>query len=397
MMKKSIQYLIASLALLAAGKASAWDFTSGGIYYHILNDEEVAITRATTETGQSLYDNPVLIVPQQVYFDGLTYRVAAIDDHAFVGSALTEVQLPLSVTSIGLGAFEGVSSLTSITLPLYLDVVSPYMLSGTGITAIAIPDGVTRLGQGAFEGCTQLHTVYLPASMSSIGDFAFDNCFNLFEIYCAAEMPPSIDTKTNFLSMSGIDVIVTDERIAKAYDEDSAWGNHDLFSLWSNDDINITAELNTQDYADTWRRMTLGDNIAYKVYDFDGRLIAMTAANAYYAALTGTTQDVVLVATNLMTDSEGVLAMDTYGDTSPEETPEPATVEMVENLEEREIIAQGGAIYIGRYREGDWTTVYDSYGRLYYQHPTIDGYIDGLPTGHIYIVVVGDTVKKVAL
>ena len=396
-MNKKVKYVAALLAMLAAGKAGAWDFTSGGIYYRIINDEEVAITRAMTDDGRSLYDNPVLIVPEQVYFDGMTYRVAAVDDHAFVGSALTEVQLPLSVTSIGIGAFEGVSTLTSITLPLYLETMSPYMLSGTGITAIAIPDGVTRLGQGAFEGCAQLHTVYLPASMSSIGDFAFDNCFNLFEIYCAAEMPPSVDVKTNFMGLSGIDIIVTDERVVDAYDEDSSWGIHDLFSLWSNDDINITTDLNTQDYADTWRRMTLGENVAYKVYDNDGQLIALTAANAYYAALTGTAQDVVLVATNLMADSEGVLAMDTYGDTSPDETLEPAAVEMIEDLEEREIVAQGGAIYIGRYREGDWTTIYDAYGRLYYQHPTIDGYIDSLPTGHVYIVVVGDTVKKVAL
>ena len=98
-MNKKIKCVAALLAMLAASKAGAWNFTSGGIYYRIINDEEVAIARAVTDTGESLYDSPVLIVPQQVYFDGMTYRVAAVDDHAFVGSALTEVQLPMSVTS----------------------------------------------------------------------------------------------------------------------------------------------------------------------------------------------------------------------------------------------------------------------------------------------------------
>ena len=397
MNKKAIKYALMLLAMFCTAHAHAWDFYSGGIYYRVADDNEVAVAPAMSHNGRSLYEQEVLIVPEQVHYDGITYQVTAIDDQAFVGSSLREAQLPASVTTIGVGAFEGVETLTSITLPLYLESVAPYVLAGTSISAIAVPDGVTRLGQGAFEGCAQLHTVYLPASLVSIGDYAFDDCFNLFEIYCAAELPPRVDVETNFLGVSGVDVILLDDHATAAYDADPAWGSHDTFSLWSNDDINLTLTADDVVYAGTWRRVTLGDFVAYKVYDSDGQLTAITAANAYYAALTQLSQDMVIAATNMMADSDDVLAFDTMDDTRQAPMQEPASVDLDLNLLEPVISAQGSSIYVRSYRPGDWTTVYDAYGRLYYQHPTLEGYIDNLPTGHVYIVVVGETVKKVAL
>ena len=59
----------------------------------------------------------------------------------------------LSVTSIGGGAFDGCSKLTSVT----------------------IPDSVTSIGWGAFDGCSSLTSVTIPDSVTSIGYSAFEN------------------------------------------------------------------------------------------------------------------------------------------------------------------------------------------------------------------------------
>ena len=65
-----------------------------------------------------------------------------------------------SVTSIGEGAFDGCSGLTSVT----------------------IPDSVTSIGRSAFEGCSGLTSVTIGNSVISIGNSAFDGCSGLTSI-----------------------------------------------------------------------------------------------------------------------------------------------------------------------------------------------------------------------
>jgi len=139
---------------------------------------------------------------------------------------LTSVTLPSSVTSIGFGAFEGCTGLTSITLPFVgaaLDGQAnthfgwvfgaqnaddnssfiPYalknvtILGGTWIESgafmecynieiINLPDSVEYIGDGAFYYCESLQKFDMPASLEYIGDYAFEDCFSLTEIIIPA-------------------------------------------------------------------------------------------------------------------------------------------------------------------------------------------------------------------
>ena len=74
----------------------------------------------------------------------------------------TKVSIPDDVTSIGFGAFQDCTRLTSVT----------------------IPDGVTKIGSRAFEECQSLIDISIPNSVTSIGDNAFAGCTSLnYTIY----------------------------------------------------------------------------------------------------------------------------------------------------------------------------------------------------------------------
>ena len=75
---------------------------------------------------------------------------------------------------IGNQAFDGCSSLTSLTLP----------------------SSVTSIGSSAFSGCSGLTSLTLPSSVSSIGESAFSGCSGLSSIYVNWESPLSIDAST---------------------------------------------------------------------------------------------------------------------------------------------------------------------------------------------------------
>ena len=75
---------------------------------------------------------------------------------------------------IGNQAFDGCSSLTSLTLP----------------------SSVTSIGGSAFSGCSGLTSLTLPSSVTSIGESAFSGCSGLSSIYVNWESPLSIDAST---------------------------------------------------------------------------------------------------------------------------------------------------------------------------------------------------------
>ena len=110
--------------------------------------------------------------------------ITSIDAGTFFGcSSLTNVVIPQGVTSIGSYAFLGCSSLASVTIPEGVASIGRRAFDGcSSLTSVTIPEGVTSISEYTFVYCRSLTSVIIPESVTDIGSYAFDSCSSLTSV-----------------------------------------------------------------------------------------------------------------------------------------------------------------------------------------------------------------------
>jgi len=139
--------------------------------------------------------------------------VRSIGDGAFFQTAITSIVLPDAVTELYVGIFADCSKLETVTLPKSLTLIEnkcfqnctslktlrlPATVTeignnafeGCGLTAIELPEGLKKIGENAFSNCNALESVILPASLTFLGGEAFANCVGLKAVeFRSLELP----------------------------------------------------------------------------------------------------------------------------------------------------------------------------------------------------------------
>lgn len=105
----------------------------------------------------------------------------SIGVHALSYTALTEIVIPESVSSIGNYAFYSCTALKTAVLPSALTRIGDWAFAACALTGITLPDSVSSIGESAFSSC-DFTEVVIPKSVSSIGRDVFSYCNSLTEI-----------------------------------------------------------------------------------------------------------------------------------------------------------------------------------------------------------------------
>ncbi len=118
----------------------------------------------------------------------------AVPDYAFDGLAsLSSVTLPEGVKSIGQYAFRG-TQLLNIDIPSSVTSIGQYAFAGTRVRTVNFKEDskLTHIGYSAFNKCTSLERFVMPNSVTTLGTYnnnvdytcgTFDGCTNLEEIH----------------------------------------------------------------------------------------------------------------------------------------------------------------------------------------------------------------------
>ncbi|MBR5892108.1 MAG: leucine-rich repeat domain-containing protein [Bacteroidaceae bacterium] len=186
---------LTTLLLLLCTALSAHNFEVGGIFYNILSEEDRTVEVTYKGDSYNNYSNRYsgeVTIPANVTYNGTTYSVTTIGNHAFNGcSNLTSIEIPNSVTTIRERAFGHCSGLTSIEIPNSVTTIeNGAFASCSSLTSIEIPNSVTSIGMEAFSSCRSLISIEIPNSVTTIGELAFCDCVGLTSI----EIPNSVTT-----------------------------------------------------------------------------------------------------------------------------------------------------------------------------------------------------------
>ena len=234
-----------SLALLAVlcipAAASAQNFMSGGIGYHVLSAESHTV-EVTGKQNCTPYSGNIDI-PATVTYNGTTYDVIALGEEAFYQATLSGITIPSSVTQIKYGCFLFANCPSTINIPASVTdiealafaafnltninvdennpnyrsiggllfskdtttlVECPKSKSGAitlpqntkhlarytfaycqNITGVSFPEGLESIGYWAFVDNQRLNNVEIPSSLTHIGASPFVNCPTLSNLSIA--------------------------------------------------------------------------------------------------------------------------------------------------------------------------------------------------------------------
>ena len=139
--------------------------------------------------------------------------IEIIGQFAFIGSALTSVIIPSSVTTIGFYAYADCRNLASIIIPSSVTIIKAGAFHlCTNLKSITLASSITSIEEYAFQYCYALTSIELPSSVTSIGKGAFERCSALASFTIFATIPPVVG-ESLFIDTNDFPIFVPAESV----------------------------------------------------------------------------------------------------------------------------------------------------------------------------------------
>ena len=223
--------LLLQIILVASLTAAAYDFIVDSVAYSVDVGDSTIAHVDKNYAMHKLLDH--LDVPNQVTYEGNTYKVKSIFPDAFNGcKALTRLTVADGILYIGSNAFYGCNALESVVIgdSVYFIGAESFLrcsalkslvwgksISFIGVSAFAycgldsidVPSWVTSLSEGVFN-CSSLKWARLPEGMRSVPRYAFAYCKSLREV----ELPNSLKMIDNSaFAQSGLESVIIPDSV----------------------------------------------------------------------------------------------------------------------------------------------------------------------------------------
>ena len=157
--------------------------TIGGNAFDYLDIETVFIPNSITSIGVNAFRGSASLTT--VTFEEGS-QLTSIGDNAFNGcTVLTSIDIPAGVTTIGGSSFSSCTNLTTVTFAENSQLTSigtRAFSSCSSLKSIAIPSNVIVIDEYTFSGCSSLTSVEFPNGLTTIKTCAFQNCSSLLSI-----------------------------------------------------------------------------------------------------------------------------------------------------------------------------------------------------------------------
>lgn len=150
------------------------------------NTKLISIDLGTVKKlGNSLFKDCTelkeITIPKTVTYGG------SDNEGALKGSSIEKITFAAGIQSIPDNICNGAVQLDTVVFPVIKATISGFAIgkhafSGTSLTSIEIPVNITELGEGAFQNCSIMKNIILPESLKTVGISCFSGCELLTEL-----------------------------------------------------------------------------------------------------------------------------------------------------------------------------------------------------------------------